>query len=230
MQASLPLRARGSVFRPRPNAPRARLTSRARNVTAMARLNLRGEGGFWKQAASTAAASLAAALIVSNGFDADEKASDCLNGPAARTAKAVWCHGSSPQHQRAVQTKSRRRAHAHTRRTFFKHVLHPLLHASFARHNASRTHATTHTTQALQPAHAAEVMEARPKVDSGAYAQELAAIVESRGKFFNTLNSSPALEVRRAFVNWRLSLGRFRRQVIPMVHLSRAAIDHLFEV
>jgi len=39
-----------------------------------------------------------------------------------------------------------------------------------------------------------------------------------------------ALEVRCAFVNWRLSLGRFRRQVIPMVHLSRVAIDHLFEV
>jgi hypothetical protein len=51
--------------------------------------------------------------------------------------------------------------------------------------------------QALQPAHAAAVADTaytRPKVDT-AYAQELASIVESRGRFFNQLSSSPALEV-----------------------------------
>lgn len=45
--------------------------------------------------------------------------------------------------------------------------------------------------QALQPAGA--YVNAKPDAK---YADELAAIVESRGKFFNTLNSSPAVEVR----------------------------------
>jgi hypothetical protein len=43
--------------------------------------------------------------------------------------------------------------------------------------------------------HAAALADARPRVDPG-YADELAAIVEARGKFFNQLTSSPALEVR----------------------------------